>query len=177
MEHIQKLEKTLENYPSINSALVSLEKKTKIQKLYLIYGNYKDCLPVFKWFIRLWNDVIVAFVWAWIARHLFRKCMINKQRNLYFRHHFNRDHLVDVWVWSPITLQCHRFCLPSVLFHQGFRILQEGWRHPMASLLGGLCSILCRGVLFRHPRWLGAILLVFEGMYLHKKYSITKKMN
>ena len=40
MEQIQKLEKTLESYPSINSALVSLDKKTKIQKLYLIYGNY-----------------------------------------------------------------------------------------------------------------------------------------
>ena len=40
MEQIQKLEKTLESYPSINSALVSLEKKTKIQKLYLIYGNF-----------------------------------------------------------------------------------------------------------------------------------------
>ena len=39
MEQIQKLEKTLESYPSINSVLVSLEKKTKIQKLYLIYGN------------------------------------------------------------------------------------------------------------------------------------------
>merc|ERR1712083_111682 len=42
MEQIQKLEKTLESYPSINSALVSLEKKTKIQKLYLIYG----CLSI-----------------------------------------------------------------------------------------------------------------------------------
>ena len=39
MEQIQKLEKTIENYPSINSALVSLEKKTKVQKIYLIYGN------------------------------------------------------------------------------------------------------------------------------------------
>ena len=33
----------------------------------------------------------------------------------------------------------------------------------MAGLLGGLCSILRRGILFRHTRWLGAILLVFEG--------------
>jgi len=39
MEQIQKLEKTIENYPSINSALVSLEKKTKVQKIYLIYGT------------------------------------------------------------------------------------------------------------------------------------------
>ena len=44
MEQIQKLEKTLESYPSINSALVSLEKKTKIQKLYLIYGNFYTIL-------------------------------------------------------------------------------------------------------------------------------------
>merc|ERR1711962_155992 len=29
----------IENYPSINSALVSLEKKTKVQKIYLIYGT------------------------------------------------------------------------------------------------------------------------------------------
>mgnify|MGYP001218508227 CR=1 FL=1 len=47
MEQIQKLEKTLESYPSINSALVSLEKKTKIQKLYLIYGNYLYIFAIF----------------------------------------------------------------------------------------------------------------------------------
>ena len=28
-------------------------------------------------------------------------------------------HLVDVWLWSSITLQCHRLRLPSVLLHQG----------------------------------------------------------
>ena len=148
MEQIQKLEKTLENYPSINSALVSLEKKTKIQKIYLIYGNYKDSLPVFQWFMRLWFELHRA-------RDL-KKSMI-KQKIIHFRHHFNRDHLVDVWVWSPVTLQRHWFCLSSVLFHQGFGILQKGWRHPMAGLLGGLCSILRRGILFRHTRWLGAI--------------------
>ena len=28
-------------------------------------------------------------------------------------------HLVDVWLWSSITLQCHRLRLPSILLHQG----------------------------------------------------------
>ena len=42
IEEIQKLEKTLESYPSINLSLVSQEKKTKLQKLYLIYG----CLTI-----------------------------------------------------------------------------------------------------------------------------------
>ena len=39
MEQIQNLEKQIANYPSIDNALVQLEKKTQIKKIYLIYGN------------------------------------------------------------------------------------------------------------------------------------------
>merc|ERR1712021_24902 len=38
-------------------------------------------------------------------------------------------HLVDVWLWSPITLQCHRLRLPSVLLHQGLGIRQTTTTH------------------------------------------------
>ena len=38
MEHIQKLEKSLANYPAIDNFLVNLEKKTQVKKIYLIYG-------------------------------------------------------------------------------------------------------------------------------------------
>ncbi len=39
MEHIQKLEKSLANYPAIDNFLVNLEKKTQVKKIYLIYGT------------------------------------------------------------------------------------------------------------------------------------------
>jgi len=38
MEHIQNLEKHLAKYPAIDNALKTLETKTQVKKIYLIYG-------------------------------------------------------------------------------------------------------------------------------------------
>ena len=39
MEHIQNLEKHLAKYPAIDNALKTLETKTQVKKIYLIYGK------------------------------------------------------------------------------------------------------------------------------------------
>ena len=39
MEQIQKIEKSIANYPSIDNLLTTLEKKTQVKKIYLIYGK------------------------------------------------------------------------------------------------------------------------------------------
>ena len=40
MEQIQKLESYVAKYPAIDQLLVSLEQKTKVKKIYLLYGKY-----------------------------------------------------------------------------------------------------------------------------------------
>ncbi len=39
MEQIQKLEAYVAKYPAVDQLLVSLEQKTKVKKIYLLYGK------------------------------------------------------------------------------------------------------------------------------------------
>jgi hypothetical protein len=41
MAYRDKLERAIEKYPCINNALVDLEKKTNVKKVYIAYGMYE----------------------------------------------------------------------------------------------------------------------------------------
>lgn len=116
------------------------EKKTGVNRVYIFIGKF-PFFSIMSLFISL------AIIWRLFCRRIGRV------------HRF----IFSVWIRRGVDMQFYRIRLPSVYVNEGIRIACERRWYKVAYILGSICLLLNRRVLFRFYRWLVPVILVDKG--------------